>query len=332
MPKQYFKQLVSSDLNEVDRICDEFARSFNAEKTSIEHYVNSASDQIKDALFEELLAYELELKGIAEKEEYVVRFPERVEQVHSVFDRVFDEKSNLKNRQFLSPDSDIENDFAPDSEIPLSIGRFRVQAVAGVGGFGVVYKAYDNRLKRDVAIKVPRRLSKDSPQTSENYLAEARTVGGLNHPNIVPVYELGSDDTYSVFIVSKFVNGFSLAAPRDPEIFGDPIVVAELIARIADALQYAHQQGVVHRDIKPGNILIDEDGQPHLTDFGLAMRDKDVGRGAGLTGTISYMSPEQAQGESHRIDGRSDVFSLGLCFTRCLLAAALFSDVTGRNS
>ena len=140
MPKQYFKQLVSSDLNEVDRICDEFARSFNAEKTSIEHYVNSASDQIKDALFEELLAYELELKGIAEKEEYVVRFPERVEQVHSVFDRVFDEKSKLKNRQFLSPDSDIENDFAPDSEIPMSIGRFRVQAVAGVGGFGVVTK------------------------------------------------------------------------------------------------------------------------------------------------------------------------------------------------
>jgi hypothetical protein len=203
---------------------------------------------------------------------------------------------------------------------PARLGRYRVTGRLGSGYFGVVYQGFDDELQRPVAIKVPHRRHVVSPQDVERYLTEARTLSGLHHPHIVPVYDVGRTDDGLCFVVSRFVEGGDLAGKLRQ---GRPSFAesAGLVAAVAEALQYAHQQGIVHRDVKPANILVVAGGQPFLADFGLALREEDFGTGAALAGTPAYMSPEQANGESHRVDGRSDIFSLGV---------VLYELLTGR--
>ena len=200
---------------------------------------------------------------------------------------------------------------------PFQIGRYRVIRLLGEGGFGRVYLARDDDLDRDVAVKVPNAARSLAGEDLESYLQEARVVARLEHPNIVPVYDVGRTEDGHCFIVSKFVAGSDL---REKIRAGRPgfLESAELVATVALALHYAHTKGLVHRDVKPANILIDENGQPCVADFGLALRDEDFGRGFGVTGTPVYMSPEQARGEGHRVDGRSDIFSLAVVFYELL--------------
>ena len=198
---------------------------------------------------------------------------------------------------------------------PQQIGRYRIEKILGKGGFGIVYLAHDDQLQRLVAIKVPHRKLVDRPETAAAYLTEARTVANLDHPQIVPVYDVGSTEDCPCYIVSKFIEGSTLAQriKDDRPTSGE---AAELIATIAEALHYAHRKGLVHRDIKPGNILLDTSGKPFVVDFGLALKEENVGKGAKYAGTPAYMSPEQARGEGHRVDGRSDIFSLGVVLLR----------------
>ncbi len=214
---------------------------------------------------------------------------------------------------------------APEESVghPDRIGRYRIERALGKGAFGTVYRGYDDTLKRPVAIKVPHRHMVDRPEDIDLYLEEAQVVASLDHANIVPVHDVGRTDDGLCYVVSKFIEGKNLAE-RIRENRLSHCESAGLVAAIAEALHHAHQHLVVHRDVKPANILIETTGKPYLADFGLALKEEDFGGGSGIAGTAAYMSPEQARGESHLVDGRADIFSLGVVFYELLTATRPF--------
>ncbi|HEY2910646.1 MAG TPA: protein kinase, partial [Gemmataceae bacterium] len=205
------------------------------------------------------------------------------------------------------------------------LGRFVVLGRLGVGAFGTVYKARDPHLDRDVALKVPNPGMLDSPKRIERFLREARAAARLRHPNIVPVFDAGKEGEY-YFIASAFVDGRPLSESIG-ERGMDVRRAAEIVRRLAEAIAYAHGQGIVHRDVKPANIMLDLDEQPHLMDFGLAARaneaEKLTNDGAVL-GTPAYMAPEQAGGKKGDASPRSDQYALGVVLYELLTGQAPF--------
>jgi hypothetical protein len=156
--------------------------------------------------------------------------------------------------------------------LPATLGRYAVRRRLGKGAFGTVYEAYDDRMQRAVAIKVPNTAVLNSQQAREAFLREARNVARLRHENIVAAYDFSEGPGDLCFIVYEFVAGVTLADHLQRKRIAHA-ESAEIIAQVADALHYAHRQGFIHRDIKPANILIDDAGRPRVTDFGLAVHD-----------------------------------------------------------
>ncbi len=194
------------------------------------------------------------------------------------------------------------------------IGKYKIIGELGKGAMGIVYKGVDPDINREVAIKLIRfdMVSEDAEKedAARRFIREAQSAGNLEHPNIITIYEVGREDNQT-FIVMQCVDGESLKQAISAGKKFSPVEVVDLMTCLCDALELAHQNKIVHRDIKPGNILLDKQGRPYLVDFGVARMEMSTMTQSGtIVGTPSYMSPEQIQGV--RVDARADIFSLGV--------------------
>jgi serine/threonine-protein kinase len=199
----------------------------------------------------------------------------------------------------------------------------------GTGGMADVYSAHDGRLNRDVAIKILRSDLARDPAFVARFRKEALAAAGLNHPGIVAVYDSGEDGTDS-YIVMELVKGHTLRELLQEHTSIDPDTALKLTAGILEALEYSHSQGIIHRDIKPGNIMITTDGEIKVMDFGIARALADIGATMtntwNVVGTAQYLSPEQATGET--ADARSDIYSVGCVLYELLSGQAPFTGDT----
>ena len=200
---------------------------------------------------------------------------------------------------------------ADSLEVPQAVGRYVTREVLGRGSYGLVLRCLDEQLDRDVAVKIPRRAQGQSKEVVDAFVHEAKQMARLRHPGIVTVHDVGVIDE-TCFIVSDFLEGEDLSRWLDSH---QPswLQAAEIAIKVVEALSYAHARATIHRDIKPSNIIVTAEAQPVLVDFGLALSPSTRATGKGmLMGSPIYMSPEQARGEGHRIDGRTDIYSLGV--------------------
>ncbi len=302
--------LSCAQLERIVSLCDQFEQSWRVgERPRIEAFLTEIDNS--DALLKRLLLLELDHRKEAGEtispEEYRARFVDSPTVINAVFAR----------------ETAVVNGPGPEAEPdPTKIGRYSVLRRVGAGGFGRVYLARDEDLKRTVAVKVPRREAFQSDHHIDLFLNEARMAAQLRHPAIVAVYDIGRQQDGSIYIVLEYVDGRPLSEVLKAGDF--PLErLMDVLARVAEAVHAANKQGLVHRDLKPANILIDVDGKPHVADFGLAVdEDSQLKRTGEVAGTVPYMAPEQVQGETHRLDGRTDVWALGVI---------LYNILAGRN-
>jgi serine/threonine protein kinase len=351
----------SSHLSRIVNACEQFEIEWRGGRTPlIESYLARVAPSERERLLHELLAIEVELRlehgENPTPAQFHLRYPNWGHAITVVFahDRAAPRHSgNGKIRKSIRKDDDngpglteggtgvavnpsdvtVGSVFAVDpgpeaapiEATPSRLGRYEVTRPLGKGGFGTVFLARDEELSRLVAIKVPRAGLLRSAEQVESFLAEARIAAGLRHPAIVGVHDVGRFGEFGVFVVFEYVEGRNLAEVIEAERLS-PSQIATLLIPIAEAAHFAHRAGLVHRDLKPSNILVGADGHPRITDFGLAIREdlQDLRTGE-VAGTPHYMSPEQARGETHRLDGRTDVWALGVMLYRCLLGRQPFS-------
>jgi serine/threonine-protein kinase len=277
-----------------------------------------------------------------DREAFLARYPDLQSELRAFLDdhaRFAQAAQPIGPRAAPTPGVDLEAPtIAPGEPSPAAplgtlryFGDYELLEEIARGGMGVVYKARQVSLNRLVALKMILSGQFASPDDVRRFRTEAEAAANLDHPNIVPIYEVGEHEGQQYFSM-KLIEGQSLAAAlgaaRGPTMA--PRATAKLVATIARAVHHAHQRGVIHRDLKPGNILLDEHGEPHVTDFGLAKRvegDSKLTRSGAIVGTPSYMAPEQARGQKG-LSVAADVYSLGAILYELLTGRPPFQEVT----
>src|SRR5262245_29799901 len=297
---------------DIERIREDFEKAWQESKAPrIEDDLAHCRPDVSVVLFRELLRTELSLRSEAGErvvqQGYCERFPELQSIVHSVF-------GTSVGTEKLQADEHLAEIFVAleqPREAGEKIASYSVIRTLGEGAFGIVYLARDLELNRNVALKVARRESLQSPLDVIRFRQEAQNAARISHPGVATIYGVAWEHD-PPFIVQEYVEGHTLKAilhanrPALPE-------AVELIADVAETIAHAHQEGVYHRDLKPSNILVGTDGRPRVVDFGLALHEDDRRQRKGeCWGTVQYMAPEQVRGESHRLDGRCDIWALGV--------------------
>ncbi len=222
---------------------------------------------------------------------------------------------------------------APDRRIGTELGGYRIVELLGRGAIGVVYRAEHIHLGRPAALKLFAPVF-DQEEFRDRFLRESKLVASLDHPNIVPVYDAGEEDG-QLYLAMACIEGDDLKALLARESRLSLRRSLSILAQIASALDSAHERGLIHRDVKPANILVSEDGRAYLSDFGVAKELSSAGstRTGSFIGTIEYCSPEQIEGK--QVDARTDVYALACVFFECLTGASPFhhsSDVAVLNA
>ena len=207
-----------------------------------------------------------------------------------------------------------------------TFARYRVESLVGRGGMGVVYRARDLSLERPVALKlIAPELAQDE-HFRARFLKEPRLAASLDHPSVVPIYEAGEWEG-QLYLAMRYVEGSDLRTLLDGDGELSPERTVGILTQVADALDAAHRRGLVHRDVKPANVLLDEEGHAYLTDFGITKQLGGMSTDSeGLVGTLDYLAPEQIRGEE--VDGRADCYALGCVFYECLAGTPPFRRAT----
>jgi eukaryotic-like serine/threonine-protein kinase len=343
-------RLPAADLQVIDAICDGFEADYRAGlQAELTSYLARASHVPRAMFFRELLDLELELRHEngeqPDAQAYYRRFPDLAGVIDAAFEsrntRVTSAHAGRSSAQdgestVTSPDPIVTGaETSPRAELDcvmrqeLGLAGYEIMGELGRGGMGVVLKARQVALNRTVAVK----LIKSGVFASESELLrfqnEAEAVAQLDHPHIVPIYEVGQHGGRHFFSM-KLIDGTGLDK-RLAEFTADPRSAAQIVAIIALAVHHAHQRGILHRDLKPANILLDSDGQPHVTDFGLAKQikgDGDLTESGAPVGTPAYMSPEQAIGARGSLSTATDVYGVGTVLYALLAGRAPFGGTT----
>ncbi len=304
--------------------CDRFDREWRSgNRPRIEDYLTAdlaigEKLELLRALLDVEILHRSRAREVFNLEEYLSHFEQQADLVREVFSA--QTATQIPGGQSAESESSLDavlhatvshvpafSDLAVNSDDPPAgpiaagrpafLGRYRITDVLGSGTFGIVYKAHDNDLSRDVAIKLPRHRIVELLGGIDAYLKEARVVASLKHPHIVPVHDIGYTADGLCYVVYEFIDGSDLKTRLQNGRDYGPIEAAALVSILADALGYAHahKNRIKHRDFMPANILIDRNDKPYLTDFGLAHLNEDYGSGPDFAGTLAYMSPEQRE-------------------------------------